>query len=237
MGGSHKLLPARGCRERFERAPWKIVDKFDVLGFIVQSSGSTHACAESSLAAARRSFWAQLGQTTSHLLSDRAKCKLIERSCLPQITFRAPQWAADQSLDLTVDKFQRKFYALVLQVKWAPDDDFRTFASRRARLATKAIEAHAKPWSQVVHKQIVRWAAHLQRHPSHWACQLLRWRGHKWLQGRRLALGSSAFGGRTDTRALPGGVCTRWQDGFLHARQTLLQRGALSDDDATEWLG
>ena len=76
-------------------------------------------------------------------------------------------------------------------------------------------------WSGRVCSKAVDWYNQRKRYKNRgsWAAQVLAWHDSSWLLSMRASLpGGSLVAGATGTRAAPGGVCRRWEDGVSFAR-------------------
>ena len=164
-------------------------------------------------------FWGNAGSARAKLLPQKQRFALIDRAVRPHFEFQCAAWPAQKHYGDRLDALQRKMHGIALRIKKSPVESVQEFNGRRAR----AVRLHVRPhWSFIWYNQCDKWAKHLERHPNLWPARLFAYRNALWLQTQRFLVGSaSILAGRTGTRANPGPVQRRWQDGLSFARQCL----------------
>ena len=156
------------------------------------------------------------------------KVSKMEKAVTPQLDCRCTRWPPQRTIAGELDGMQRKMVATVMRIPRYPGEETPGYVRRRGRAAA----SHCKrvgTWSQRWFKRAVDWHSHLERpRNSHtWPAKTLHHRDREWLMRRRASLlpdncnSGSCMAGRTDTRAFPGCVHMRWDDGVEFGRRQL----------------
>ena len=194
---------------------YKYVTNFPVLGRLVSNSGSLaapYAMAERKMWGG---FWGNAGSRRARHLPVSQRCILIDRAARPHFEFQCAAWPAQKLYADKIDALQRKMHAIILGIKRQPCETTQQYNRRRSRSISKHLR---QSWSQIWFRQCVKWAAHLDRHPDLWPSKLLQFQSSRWLESRRLAVGSqSVLAGKTCTRSQRAHVERRWEDGLAWA--------------------
>ena len=183
------------------------------MGVILDGGGSYEPCFE----VARRAAWQACYANIKPLVKDRLRpmevLSQMDRAIRPALTYRAPRWPFTPTRALKLDRLQNAMVARAVQCTPLPGDTAATYVRRRSRVAAAHCRQHGK-WSHSYSACLLKWQAHLHRHPEAWTSRILRFQDAAWLQERRVQLATehgSALTGRTDTRAAKGHVARRWE--------------------------
>ena len=197
-------------------ARWKLVSTFECLGHRLQQDGSIMDCWQATQAAMWRAFWGNSANSEVSRLPLCTRVRLLDRAVVPPFLYRCSRWPPQQQVKLQIDRLQRKMLAILLHIRPAAGESVEQYCRRRGRIA-KVHSVKMGLWSRRWFQRAVNWNNHLMRaRNSHlWSHWLLLWRDQRWLQARRLDMGSSScLGGRTGTRTFRGKPMPRWHDGI-----------------------
>lgn len=202
---------------------WVITGSFPCLGFILDNDGGY----KSELALVKSSLWKALWRNLKHgraaLLPQKLRLRLMQRAVQPIAEYRFSRWAPAKQLCNIVDRIQRALITQCLTVRPIEEESPAVFVKWRGRLAATE-QPGSGPWSKKLVQRVVNWNSHILRDDTHPAKELLLWHDTEWLRTQRMNLlprvtdsSWTSMAGRTGTRAAPGKVQTRWQEGVVHA--------------------
>lgn len=187
-----------------------LVRCMSVLGHVLACDGDVAPCVVSTERALWRAYWRVSGGAHGRMVGQAGRLKQIGTVLRPIQSFRSSRWPASLSLRLRLAALQRRIIAAAMRTPRIPGEALAAYCRRRARLAGVHAE-RAGPWERAIVASALSWAAHVSRRPpDHWVRRLLFGGNERWLQERRLAVGSpSAWAGRLALR-LRGPVRPRW---------------------------
>ena len=153
---------------------------------------------------------------------------MLAKAVSPQLDCRCSRWPPQRTIAAELDGIQRKMVATAMRIPKYPGEELPNYVRRRGRAAARQCKL-AGTWSQRWFKRVIDWHSHLERprNSNTWPAKTLHHRGREWLMRRRASLlpdncsSRSSMAGRTDTRAFPGCVHMRWDDGVEFGRSQL----------------
>ena len=176
-----------------------------------------------------KSFWANPGSKHAHRLAPGQRLKLLGKAVVPQLDCRCTRWPPQRTIAGELDAMQRRMTATAMRIPMHPGEGAPEYVRRRGRAAARQCKL-AGNWSRRWFKRVVDWHDHLERprNAHTWPAKTLHHRDREWLMRRRASLLSenrssgSCTAGRTNTRAFPGCVHMRWDDGVEFGRSQLV---------------
>ena len=128
-------------------------------------------------------FWANCVGQKCQGLSVAQRCRLLDRTVKPVLSFRHTRWSWSKSLADAQNKTQRQMLAFFVHLERWPDEDAAGYNRRRMRAIGSLARQHGT-WGEDHARRVVDWAQHLlrERNSRSLASQLYRWHDAKWLQ-------------------------------------------------------
>ena len=199
---------------------WRRVTTLSLLGMQIAGDATVTECWRATRRGMWRSFWANGGCADARRVDPLARCRLVDRATWPVLAYRAARYPPGLTWLRSVAAVQSRMYALALRTPPLPSETREAYARRRGRAAGRVVDRLGR-WDVKVRDRAREWLAHLLRHSTgaSWAAKVLPWRGMEWLRARRAQHGTMFGGGRTQTRARPGPVPTRWHDAVEAGRR------------------
>jgi len=222
---SRSCMAATGSVDQPTSPKWPLCNTFQVLGHVLQNSGSIRACWRRTKALMWKAFWANPGSKHGHKLSPAQRFTLLGKAVVPQLDCRCTRWPPQRTIADELDGVQRKMMATAMRISRYPGEELPDYVRRRGRAAARQCKLTGT-WSQRWFKRVIAWHSHLERprNAHTWPAKTLHHRDREWLIRRRASLLSdncksgSCMAGKTDTRAFPGCVHVRWDDGVEFGR-------------------
>ena len=149
-------------------------------------------------------------------LPNDLRTNLLNRSVRPLLDYRSSRWPPQTQIGLEVDVLQRKLIATAVRLPRRENEPTDCYFRRRGRNAA-ALARISGTWPKRWFGRATRWDEHLRRarNAESWTARLLGFHDSTWLQTqRRLFSSASVLAGRTFTRAFPGYVAPRWEQGI-----------------------
>ena len=215
---SRSLLSPAAPSEPWNSEKWPLFREADVLGHLLSGDSSPWPCWRRTEKSMWASFWKNcIGPKVAALgLNDR--CRLLNRSVKPILSFRNTRWPWTRTLSDCQSRTQRRMLSYFLHVQRWPDESLNSWHRRRMRQVANAANESGN-WGRDHAQRVLTWSDHLQRERNNGslAAALFCWHDHHWLEARRLDPGT---GGpfRPGTRASPGPVVKRWDEALQDAR-------------------
>jgi len=217
------LVPKGSSDVSVDPERWPQVDTMPALGHIIADDGSPMPCWRECSKKAWKAFYANAKKGRDGGAGLQLTLRSLQTSVASVINFRNTRWPVGKTICKQIDICQRKMIAALQRVPPYPYEDPAHYNRRRGKEAAKLAEQHGR-WSNKYMQRVIDWHRHLQRHQGihYWPSALYSYHGEDWLRNQRLIAGStSLFAGRTGTRAQPGPVVTRWEDGYRAAEKFL----------------
>ena len=151
-------------------------------------------------------------------LALRDRCRLLERSVKPVLSFRNTRWPWTKALADAQNRTLRRMLSYFIHIQRLPDEPLDRFHRRRMRKVSDTAK-HYGEWGVEHARRVLAWADHLKRsrNKKSLASELFCWHDQHWLHARRLNpdVGSGVL--RPGTRAAPGPVVKRWDEALAGA--------------------
>ena len=215
---SRSLLTTDHEADDFDSEKWPLLDVADILGHLVSSSSSAWPCFQRTKKQMWSAFWANCVGKQARGLSVTQRCRMMNRSVRPLLTFRNTRWPWTASLADAQSKLQRRMLRQFLPIERLPCESLEVFSIRRMRAAA-SLARQQGDWGVEHAKRVCTWSDHLERARNHssLASLLYRWHSAEWLEERRL---NPDLGGplRPGTRSQSGFVRARWDESVIKAR-------------------
>ena len=241
--GSKHVIACKGCVDvQATGNGWCLDEIAEILGWLVQSDGGTHAAWTALQTKLWRCFYGNVRKRSFKTLSWDNRCKVLSRALLPIFAYAAQIWPPKYGLAMQVDKLQRRMIGTAIGIFRYPSEPFDAFFKRRSRMASRTIESNDAWWTRAWFTRALQWEDHCrrslvcqQRHfvegvpfaqlcsKFPWPPLLLDWSGADYLCDRRTfhlrSRSSASLISRTGTRTARGFVHVRWHTGIEYARR------------------
>ena len=142
------------------------------------------------------------------------RVRKLDSVALGIIRSRAAAWSPSRHVCEALDKCQSRVLAWMARIRQLPQETGGSFGTRRARAVRRLKTCQ---WSRVYAETLIKWVAHVQRHPEGVPHHAIHCQGHEWVNEQR-ARCSYGMSSKTGTRAARGRVFRFDQQGWLRQR-------------------
>ena len=215
---SRSVLSPEQPVDEWDSDKWPRSLEVDILGHLVCCNSSPWPCWRRTEKSMWAAFWGNCVGPKARSLSLSDRCRMMDRSVKPLLTFRNSRWPWTRTLADSQDRLQRRMLSQFVRIERFPSEVAEVWNRRRMRMIA-GIARDCGTWGKVHASRVLAWADHLKRprNATSLAASLFAWHDVAWLEARRR---NPDLGGRTQrpgTRASSRHIVKRWDEALADA--------------------